>query len=235
MLPLIGITCGHDSQEDRVFLNQFYARGILEAGGLPVLLPVLASPRAVEEYAGRLQGLLLSGGGDVAPSCFGEEPLAGSGEITPERDEQELELVRRLVAAGKPCLGICRGCQVLNIALGGTIYQDLPSQVPGALKHMQQAPRWYATHSVQVFPGTRLHGFYSNLEKVNSFHHQAVKDVAPGLVVSARARDGVIEAIEAREGFLVGLQWHPEAMWQRDRSHLRPFRALVEAAGAEGK
>ncbi|WP_027718633.1 gamma-glutamyl-gamma-aminobutyrate hydrolase family protein [Desulfovirgula thermocuniculi] len=230
MRPLIGITCAWEEERERFYLSDAYVRAVEAAGGLPVPVPCTGAAGAAP-WLEVLDGLILSGGGDVDPFYFGEEPLLGCGEVDPRRDAFELELVRGALCRRLPLLGICRGLQVVNIAAGGDIYQDIYRQVPGCLKHRQDAPRWAATHGVEIKAGTRLARLLGagNL-RVNSFHHQAVRRVAPGLVVAACAPDGLIEALEgAGPGFVLGVQWHPEAMWEKDRRFLALFAALVEA------
>jgi putative glutamine amidotransferase len=177
-----------------------------------------------------LDGLLLSGGVDIDPVHFGEPPLPGMGEIAPERDAFELDLTKRSIQADLPVLAICRGIQVLNIAAGGNIYQDIPSQLTDTIKHSQLAPRWYASHQVAVERGTKLAGIFpTEAIGVNSFHHQAIKNLAPGFKVNAMAPDGIIEGIESNSNkFVVGVQWHPEGMWEKYPQMLNLFRALVQ-------
>ncbi len=247
--PLIGITLGTpppaagaaERGEPRPgwFLPASYARAVVAAGGLPVALPP-ADPALADAVLARVDGLLLSGGADVDPAWFGEEPHPRLGRIDPERDAWEIALVRAALALEVPVLGICRGIQVLNAALGGPVYHDLPAQVPGAWKHAQDAPRPYTTHAVRVEAGSRLAALLwpdgvpapPALElRVNSFHHQAVRDPVPPFRAVAWAGDGVIEAIEAPgPGFALGVQWHPEDM--ADAGSLNLFRGLVEAARA---
>ena len=153
------------------------------------------------------------------------------GTIDPKRDDSELKITREALRRGKPVLAICRGHQVLNVAAGGTLIQDTTSQVEGALKHRQNAPTYYPSHTVTVKEGTRLHGIFGKGELgVNTFHHQAVKDLGEGLVATAWAPDGVIEAMESPgEAFVLGVQWHPERMI--DGEMLKIFQAFVEALG----
>lgn len=232
MEPLIGITCSHDQNNDRACLAQDYVRAVEAAGGIPVALPPLKDISRVPGQQARLDGLLLSGGVDVDPAFFNEEPRPWTGEITPERDWYEIELVTRALAHKFPMLAICRGMQVLNIAAGGSIHQDISRGIGSPLKHSQQAPRWYPTHQVEIVPGTRLAEILqTDSLRVNSFHHQAVRNLAPGFAVTARSSDGVIEAIERTgEGFALGVQFHPECMWERDIKFLELFKALVKAS-----
>lgn len=249
--PWIGVTAGAPAPGSPAAgarpgycLDAGYAHAVLAAGGLPVVLPP-AVPAAADAALARLDGLLLSGGPDVDPGWFGEDPRPGQGRIDPERDAWEIALVRAALALDLPLLAICRGVQVLNVAAGGTLLQDIPTQVPGAWKHLQEAPRAYPTHPVRVEAGTRLGALLASARgtapapaapleaRVNSFHHQAVGVVAPGLAVAARAGDGVVEALESPDHtFALGVQWHPEAMWEGDGAALALFRGLVDAAGA---
>lgn len=245
--PIIGITAGSartGEQAESCALPLAYVRAVERAEGIPVVLPVQRPERA-SAILPVLHGLLLSGGGDIDPRLFGEEPRPGLGRIDPERDAWELALVRAALAAGLPLLAVCRGMQVLNVAAGGTLYQDIPRELPAALKHVQDAPRWHPTHSVRILPGSRLAALLGLTQEngievpVNSFHHQAVRQVAPGLQAVAIARDGVIEAIEAvgdtgETGtpgrFVVGVQWHPEGMWERHPALLGLFAGVAAAA-----
>lgn len=231
MLPIIGVTPSFDHESQRYMLSPNYTAGVRAAGGVPVILPY-ADDVAVERLLGVVDGILLSGGVDVDPVHFQEEPLPQLGRVCPDRDRAELLLTRRVLAAGLPILGICRGAQLLNVAAGGSLFQDIPTQVKSGFKHSQTAPRWHPTHGVELEAGSitrRLLGVPSI--RVNSFHHQAVSRPAPGFAVTARAGDGVIEAIEG-PGFAVGIQWHPEMMWETDQRFLGLFQGLVEAASS---
>jgi len=230
MKPLIGITC--QQEEELVAVTRFYGEAILAAGGLPVLVPVIRNQPVLESYCRLLDGLLLSGGGDLDPSFYGEEPLRGLGAVHPERDQFELELCRLFLTSAKPVLGICRGLQVLNVALGGTLFQDLRVQYPESLEHQQKAPKNWATHKVTVEASSLLREILAVPEvRVNSFHHQSVKAVGRGLRAVAWAADGVIEGVERETGFVVGVQWHPERLWEKQEEQQRLFAAFVEEAG----
>ena len=233
--PVIGISCAHFATKDgvvRVGMTRDYVHAVALAGGLPVLLPVLDGDAAIRGLLDVVQAVLLAGGGDLDPQRFGEEPLPQLGQVDPERDAFELTLARLALERDMPVLGICRGIQVLNVAAGGTLYQDIATQVPRALMHDQRAPRWYPCHEVRVEEETLLASIFgAETVRVNSFHHQSVKVVAPPFRVSAKARDSVVEAIESREHrFVVGVQWHPECMVERYPAQRQLFVALVEAA-----
>lgn len=230
--PLIGITCSTEWDGLRKYLlSHEYVHAVRSAGGEPVILPP-ALDDAPATLAGMLDGILLSGGVDIDPRHFGEDPHPKLGSIDPERDEFELALVRGALQGGTPVLAICRGVHVLNVAAGGNLFQDIPSQLAGAIKHRQDAPRYHPSHRVTVERHTKLAGMVGAGDVlVNSFHHQAVRDLAPDFAVSARASDGVIEGIEStRDLFVVGVQWHPESMIDVDAAMLEVFAAFVAEA-----
>lgn len=231
--PIIGITCDYDVAKQASQLHRGYYDAIVEAGGLPVLLPNMHEEKALE-LLNSLDGLLLSGGNDVEPGFFGEAPIPKLGFINPFRDSLEISLCRQAMKQDMPVLGICRGIQLMNIAMGGTIYQDLESQwTSGKLyKHSQQAPDWYGSHEVELEKDSKLIQLLG-VEKLrtNSFHHQAIKKLAPCFKATAWCGDGVVEGIESpSHTFAVGVQWHPEKMWQRDEKMLGLFKGLVSAS-----
>ena len=232
--PLIGITPGYAGDRDRIYTAQGYVEGVNNAGGLAVLLPLKIGQEMLEEVLDRFDGFLLAGGADIDARYFGEENLKFNGEISPYRDVLEIKLAKAAIDCGKPLLAICRGIQVLNAALGGTLYQDIHSQIKDRqlLKHWQEAPDWYPVHDVSLDRDTKLWScFRKESLGVNSFHHQAVKDTGKGLKVTAISSDGIIEALEHESHrFAVGVQWHPELMWQEDREYLKLFEALVNSA-----
>jgi putative glutamine amidotransferase len=223
----------HDAR--RAGVNAAYVSAVARAGGVPLILSqLMGEDRAARALEG-CEGLLLSGGEDVDPSHYGAEPAAGLGSVDAERDRFELALFAAARAAGLPILGICRGIQLINIALGGTLFQDLPSERPGPIDHNPATARDARTHHVCLAPGSRAAQALGVDRLVpNSFHHQAVKDLAPSLIASGWSDDGLIEAVETRadEGWLLAVQWHPEEM---HADLLAPegglFRALVDEAG----
>lgn len=231
--PLIGVTSGLTEAEDYMTIYRRCMDGLIAAGALPVLLPVTDDADALARYADALDGFLFSGGVDVDPLRFGQQQRPGCGAISPLRDMNELTLARLLAARGdKPVLGICRGFQVLNIALGGDLYQDLAADHGGELiNHRQRQPETYVSHSVSLAPDSRLCAIHGTRElMVNSLHHQAVRRLADGFVQTATAPDGVIEGAElAGHPFFIGVQWHPERLWWSSERHLAIFRALAEA------
>jgi putative glutamine amidotransferase len=217
--------------------NQTYVDALIRAGAAPLLIPNLTDQALLHTFYERLDGVLLSGGDDVDPRHYGEDRHEKCGTITPERDATELPLTRWAIEDGKPLLGICRGIQVLNVALGGTLYQDIQAQVPGAGRHdwHRGYPRNHPAHVVEIPAQARLaHLLGTTSLPVNSLHHQAVKDVAPGLTPAGRAPDGIVEAVEAEDHpFAIGVQWHPEELAGEDLCAQRLFDALVQACRAD--
>jgi putative glutamine amidotransferase len=244
LAPIIGITATLKEDVESVAerpLGRFvradldYVDGVAGAGGVPVVLPPVGDRRAAEAVVHGLDGLLLSGGSDLDPGYYGEKPAPELGVTLPERDAFEMALVEQALRRGMPVFGICRGMQLLNVALGGTLYQDLPSQWEGhLLKHMQDTPKWQPTHEVRVGEGSYLAEVMGHeLVKVNSYHHQGIKDLADGLVVTGRSSDGVVEAVEAddlSERWMLGVQWHAEAMRGVGPEQSSLFEAHVSAA-----
>jgi putative glutamine amidotransferase len=214
-------------------LMQSYVNAVIQAGGVPVLIPSLIAEDSRDELYARLDGILFSGGGDIGLDHSPGEPHPRIDEVDPRRDSLELEMVRAAASDGKPFLGICRGCQVVNVALGGTLYTHIPDQLPHALDHSYPGNmRTVLVHAVKIEEGTRVAEIYGEpIIKVNSLHHQGLKDIAPSIRVAGRAPDGLIEAIELPEHpFGLAVQWHPE--WLTDQMPTRNlFRRFVETAG----
>ena len=234
--PLIGITTSVtvDKVPERAYVNGTYIRAVQAAGGIPLLLTPHFTPEVQAALWQRLDGLILTGGGDIDPARFGEPRHPSVDDVSPARDELELGLTRRAVTDEVPLFAICRGIQVLNVALGGSLVQDLPSEWPNALVHSQKAPRHEPTHPVKVMgEGTRLGRVLGSLEvEVNSMHHQAIKRLGDGLREVAWAPDGVIEGVEMAgdDRFVLGVQWHPEELVGHDQAARNLFAAIVEAA-----
>ncbi|ARD49053.1 gamma-glutamyl-gamma-aminobutyrate hydrolase family protein [Sporosarcina sp. P33] len=234
MKPLIGVTSDIDQNGDTLVQTR-YIQAVRQAGGVPVVLPV--GLEATEEVCERLDGLLLIGGEDIDPYLYGEEPHRQLGKVLPERDESELALINTMAVQDKAVFGICRGYQLINVAFGGTIYQDMYAQLSeDLLQHHQLTDLDFAFHSIDMVGDSKLAEWAGTSEvRVNSLHHQAVKEVQAPLVVTAVAKDGVIEAIESTaHRFVVGVQWHPEAMVKRgDRLSLKLFEQFIEAASGK--
>jgi len=231
--PLIGVTSAYIPDGDYAKVYSSYTQAVKEAGGTPVILPVPEDDDLVGEYVRVLDGLLLTGGDDVPPEAYGEKPLALTKTLSPKRHRFEKALVEAWLPTHKPILGICRGLQQINVVCGGTLVQDIPTQVGTTVIHRDREGRGDAAHRVEIEPGTTLRSLLSSASaQVNSNHHQAVKDVGKNLRVSARSPDGVIEALEfTGGGFGLLVQWHPERI--TDAEHRKAiFGAFVRACEA---
>jgi putative glutamine amidotransferase len=228
--PVIGITAAHCTEELRTFPRHYYVESIKKAGGIPFILPPVRAQEEAADVLGFIDGLLLAGGGDISPVYLKEDPHRGIGECLPERDFSEILLTRLALQRNLPLLGICRGIQVLAVAAGGKIYQDIPSQYPGAMEHKQTAPRQYAWHDVDIIEESLLYGLLEETKiGVNSLHHQAVLEVPQGFRQNALASDGIIEGVEMLDArFCVGVQWHPESMETEAHSKAL-FKGFIEA------
>lgn len=235
-LPLIGITTTQVKQQSPLPLSgvsEAYVRAVQRAGGIPLLIPSGMSPAQIHALRQRLDGILFTGGGDVDPARFNGRPHDRVYGVIPERDETEIGLARLAAESGWPFLGICRGIQVINVALGGTLYTHIADQLEGALKHDTEE-REQLVHTVQVEAHTRLESILGGTSvRTNSLHHQGVERLAPGLEEAAHTPDGLVEAVELRgHPFGLSVQWHPE--WLQEHAEERAlFEAFVKAAGRE--
>ncbi len=229
MKKVIGVMPLWDEEKQSLWMLPGYLGGIAEAGGLPLLFPLKIEADALEQLCGMCDGFLLTGGQDVNPALYGEEPLVGLVEPCSMRDNLEQQVLEYALSRNKAVLGICRGIQFINVALGGTLYQDLPMQHPSNIEHRMSPPYDRVCHEVHIAKDTEL---YQLLQMetlgVNSYHHQAVRALAPGLRVMARARDGLVEAVcMETQKFLWALQWHPELSYKTDEHSKKVFAAFV--------
>jgi putative glutamine amidotransferase len=238
--PIIGVTTSAmrtDKGVQRAHLNASYIRAVERAGGIPLLLTPYHSPAALARFAELIDGLLLTGGGDIDPARFGEPWHPKTDLVSPERDELELQHVtRQAIDTGLPLLAICRGIQVVNVALNGTLHQHVPDAFGDHIAHDQPGARSDRTHEVTIEGGSLLSRVSGGERlRVNSFHHQALKDLGDGLKPVAWAEDKVVEAVEmpGARGFMLAVQWHPEELVEDDPAALRLFQALVEAASKQ--
>jgi putative glutamine amidotransferase len=238
--PIIGVSCmnsqdGHRS--DLMAVRPTYLQAIEAAGGAPLLIHLTDNLDVVRALYNLCDGILLPGGDDVDPAYFGEEPHEHLGDVDRQRDEVEIALARWTREDSKPLMGICRGIQVINVAFGGSLYQDIPSQLPESSDHRAntRVQQWdLLTHSIALEPNSWLAERLSADEVMgNTMHHQSVKDVAPGMRVVGRAPDGVVEAMEGTgEQFVVAVQCHPEHLWPSSETRwLRVFEGFVAACG----
>jgi putative glutamine amidotransferase len=239
--PIIGCTTYQKKVDQVRPMNVYglmpsYTEAITKAGGIPLLIPLSLDEKDLNTILGRVDGLLLPGGGDIDPALYDGSVDVPLGGLDRERDRTELFLCQIAVALGVPFLAICRGLQLFNVALGGALIEDLASMKPEAIDHdlPDYQPRNYLAHSVTVLPDSALfQHLRSESCKVNSIHHQAIRTVAPGLKVTALAPDGIIEAAELPDHpFGLGVQWHPENLVDDDPAMLSLFKGLVTAARA---
>ena len=216
-----------------------YVEVLRMAGAVPWIVPLVPYDKeTMQEIFSRLDGVFLTGGADVDPGAYNEKKLPACGYTDPARDAVEIMLLNHARETHKPVLAVCRGIQILNVCYGGTLYQDIPSQVPAAMKHdhfpsAENIPtRQDLTHNITVTPNTRLRKILEDgVVPVNSMHHQAIKDLAPGLKPNAYAPDGIIEGVEGTNGqYLMGVQWHPEELVDTQPGMKRLFTSFVEAA-----
>ena len=231
MRPMIGVTLGDGDEPGVHAMREDYVRSVEQAGAIPVVLPPVR-PEDATAILDRLDGVLLSGGVDVDPALYGQAPHPKLGRVNRRRDDFELALTREALRRDLPILAICRGHQVLNVASGGTLVQDIPSIVGGAMEHDAPGPRCRRSHRVLVTASSRLCEILGDVTlSVNSLHHQAVDRVGQGLLTSARCPDdGVIEGLEMPDRrFVIAVQWHPESFWNGADSFQRLFDAHAEA------
>lgn len=229
-VPVIGVTTFIEGISYR--LPKWYGEAIVDCGGVSVLLVKTLDEDKVRKQVEALDGLILAGGNDIDPEFLGEGPHQNLGEIEPGRDKYEMLLIKYALEMNKPILGICRGCQILNIAQGGTMYQDIYSQMDDVYQHSQKAPVQHMSHFIDIEKDSKLHEIMGKENiKINSFHHQANKEAGPGFKVVARSKDGVVEAIESTEHeFVIGVQWHPECTYGVDEYSQKLFQRFVDTA-----
>lgn len=233
MKPIIGVTTFLSEQSKYSTVSRNYIDSIYAAGGLPVNIPIIAGETNYDAYIDMVDGILFTGGNDIAPYFFGENPVKELHSMSSIRDEYELALFKSAYEKNMPIFGICRGIQLINVALEGSLYQDIYTQVPGTLGHYpQQTASDEFYHSVQIHKDTKLYEIFGT-ERIftNSFHHQSVKALGKNLVATAFSEDGIVEAVESTEDrFLLGVQWHPECMTKRHPMFLGLFTHFVQAS-----
>jgi len=234
MKPLIGIIANKDKNIFKMPTSAVpftYTSSIEKAGGVPVVIPVTGNKdNLFEDMMQHVQGFLFPGGGDIDPSFFNESPRKELGDVDRILDDFQMDAVELAMSRKKPVLGICRGAQLLNVALGGTLVQDISTQFETpTLKHMQETITYDTNHEVRIETGSRLHDLFGSHIQINSIHHQSIKEPGKDLVITARASDGVVEAAQHKTLPVDLIQWHPELMMQKNNDMLPLFRAFVES------
>lgn len=230
MRPIIGLFAEIDDEMSTRILRT-YIEAVEGAGGLPILLPYVKGEDAIFDFIKLCDGFVFTGGADIDPSHYGEEKLSVCGEIRRYRDELEFRAAQEVMKTDKPVLAICRGAQLINVVLGGTLYQDLPTQKPSDIRHQQIQGKFEYSHHVNVLPNTPLYSLLKTTKiKANSFHHQAIKNPGKDLEIMAEADDGTVEAAYLKgERYLRAYQWHPERLFNADALHPLIFSDFVHA------
>lgn len=231
--PIIGLTPQYDYEKNRVWVGPNYLDAIYTAGGIPIMLPLHTDKDSLKIVANVCDGFLFTGGPDISPFLYQEETLAQCGVVVPERDKMEEDLFSIIIDTDKPVLGICRGIQIFNVFLGGTLYQDIPAQfaAPIQLAHSQTSGNSVLSHSVILEKDSLLHRINpKDYIQVNSFHHQVIKDLAPSLKVAGKSIDSLIEAVYLpSKKFFLGVQWHPEHLFKTNDDAMNIFKAFIHA------
>lgn len=229
--PIIGVLPLIDDPRNSYWMLPGYFNGLIAAGGIPVMLPLTSDKEILSQLADTYDGFLFTGGQDVSPSLYGEDTLPQCGEISKPLDEMENILLNELIGRDKPILGICRGIQFINAALGGTLYQDIPSQKPSKTEHHQSPPYDVPVHSVNITPNTPLYDILGQSElRVNSYHHQAVKELSPKLAAMAYSEDGLVEGVYMPDKkYIMAVQWHPELSYLKDKNSMLIFESFIKA------
>lgn len=233
--PIIGITSSHEKENGlrnyhRTTVSIDYTKGVIEGGGIPIVIPTTGDIEIIKEQLNLIDGLILSGGPDINPIYYGEDFKEKIGVISPERDDNEIKILKEFLKTEKPILGICRGHQLLNVYFGGTLYQDLSYFEMEPLKHRQDLYPELEIHNVAIEKNSILEKLYGESIRTNSFHHQAINKLGEGFKVIARSSDGIVEAIEKIDHkFCLGIQWHPEMMVARgNKDMIKIFKLLIE-------
>ncbi len=231
--PIIGLTSSYlkNEETEQVFSPCSYLNAIRHFGGIPLLIPTLATDEELETLIDLCDGIILSGGNDIDPAIFGEEILNDTVVIAPERDKDETKVCGLAMERKLPILGICRGIQVMNVYFGGTLYQDIPAQLKTEVSHRMEKPYHRSSHNCILEKDSPLYALVGEETiMVNSHHHQALKTIAPGFLSMGRCEDGVIEAIyHPDEKYIWGVQWHPEKIWDIESSSAKVFEAFIAA------
>lgn len=237
MKPLIGIIgnnfdkpLAEHANLPLIYTPQGYSDAVHAAGGIPVIIPFINDDN-LTDIINRFDGFVLAGGQDVSPIFYGQEPHPKLGSLSYQRDVFEIALIKKVIAANRPLLGICRGLQIINVALGGSLYQDLSEYPNWSVKHQQYGTAWSTpTHSITLSKKGPLHKIFGDTGLVNSLHHQAIHDLAPTLIPLAHSADGLVEAVTNEKEQLLAVQWHPEAQFNEFPEALAIFKWLIQAS-----
>ena len=225
----------HSTGLDRTYINSAYINALYRVGTIPVIIPILEDKDALACIVDQLDGVVLSGGSDVSPLRYGQQPIPQCGAIDPLVDAFNLALVETTLQRNKPLFGICRGMQIINVALGGTLIQDTTSQITHSIKHDQQTIPYAPTHEITIEPTGFLYPVYGSTTFVNSLHHQSLDRLGNGLFIAAKSSDGVIEAMQSQTQSIYAVQWHPELMADHDDPNgLKFFKWMVDTIQMHG-
>ena len=231
MKPLIGLTCQNEYSHNRKFnkINYTYIDAIKKSGGIPIILPIVNEVELLDRYLDILQGIILTGGEDASPLLYGEEPIREVDTICFQRDNMEIEIIKRAYEKSISIFGICRGIQMINIALGGTIYQDIYRQIPNSLGHIAGSSIEGGYHTIEIVKDSIMYEIFNKERiQVNSQHHQSVRDLGKNLRINSYSLDGIIEGIESTDDrFILGVQFHPEALIDQHDEFLNIFRYFI--------
>ena len=231
MKQLIGLTCQNEYSHNRKFnkINYTYIDAIKKSGGIPIILPIVNEVELLDRYLDILQGIILTGGEDASPLLYGEEPIREVDTICFQRDNMEIEIIKRAYEKSIPIFGICRGIQMINIALGGTIYQDIYRQIPNSLGHIAGSSIEGGYHTIEIVKDSIMYEIFNKERiQVNSQHHQSVRDLGKNLKINSYSLDGIVEGIESTDDrFILGVQFHPEALIDQHDEFLNIFRYFI--------
>ena len=229
--PMIGIIPLYDQEKESYWMLPGYMKGIEQAGGIGVMLPLITDEDAIKQLIHNFDGILMTGGQDISPELYHEINFQKCEQLCMDRDKMETILLKEVVKIDKPVLGICRGIQIINATFGGTLYQDIPSEYSTSTSHRMQAPYDRVEHQVTIENNSLLYDILNTSQiGVNSCHHQAIKDLAPSLKVAATSEDGLIEAVYLpNKKFFLALQWHPEFSYLKDTNSQKILKAFINA------
>ena len=230
MRPIIGLIPLYDDERESYWMLPGYMKAIEKAGGLPIMLPLTEDEEELSEAYSLCTGILFTGGNDVSPDVYGEKAKSTCGKSCKSRDFMESFILDRCLVDDKPFLGICRGLQFINAYLGGSLYQDLPTEYNCRVEHHMSPPYNRPAHKVQALEGTRLAKIIgSGIHEVNSYHHQAIKTLSPKVEKMAESEDGLVEAIAVKNHrFAIGVQWHPEFSYENNEESMNLIKAFIK-------